>query len=132
MDPNSAHQLWSRWTATITTTPTTPPFEVVKENCARFYRKAFGSATELQITSGNVWTIDCRTEGAPANDPTWVAWMTDQLAAFLLNGFGAGSAVDIEVKVEAGVTGNGQPPDQLILGPPRVVLINRLLRDEEE
>lgn len=132
MNPNSAHQLWSRWTATVTpATPTAPPFAVVREQCARFYRAAFGSATELHITAAPAhWTIDCRTEGHPAHDATYVTYLTDQIRAFLLTGFGAKADVQVAVTIEAGDRQDGQPPDQLILGAPAVVLINRLLKEK--
>lgn len=128
MNPNSRHQIWSRWTATVVA-PTTLPYDTVRTNCARFYRKAFGSPTELRIVANALrWTIDCRTEGHPAHDPTYVAWMTAQLRQFLANGFGAASAVRVDVTVEAGDTQDGTPADQMIGGPPPVVLVNQLLK----
>jgi len=128
---NSQHQLWSRWTAVITPDPTRarPSHEDVRDNCARFYRKAFGSATALSLTSTpTTWTVDCRTEGHPAHDRAYRAWMTGQLRRFLLNGFGAQAAIELTVTVEAGDTQDGTPPDQLIMGPPPVVLDPQLLR----
>lgn len=136
MNPNSTHQMWSRWTATVTTDPALvpPSFEQVKENCARFYRKAFGSATELNITGsdvpGGTWIIDCRTEGHPAHDPTYVAYMTSELRRFLVVGF-AHAQVAFDVKLEAGSRQDGTPADQLIFGPPPIVLAAALLGDRE-
>jgi hypothetical protein len=134
MNPNSQHQLWSRWTARVTPDPdrALPPYDVVKDNCARFYRKAFGAATELNLTGSNVpgacWTIDCRTEGHPAHDPDYVRFMVGNLRHFLESGFGPHAAVAFEVKFEAGDRQDGRPADQLIIGPEPVVLDNRLLR----
>ena len=135
MNPNSTHQMWSRWTATITPdlTRALPSHDQVKENCARFYRKAFGAATELNITSttvpGGRWLIDCRTEGHPAHDPSYVTYMTGHLRHFLQNGFGPKATVDLVVRLEAGDRQDGTPPDQLILGPAPIVLDNRLLQE---
>jgi hypothetical protein len=137
MDPNSQNQLWSRWTATVVpSTRTTPSFALVRENCARFYRKAFGSATELQLVGSDVpgatWTIDCRTEGHPAHDPTYVAYMTENLRRFLCVGFGQQSKVTFDVKIEAGDKQDGTPADQIIIGPEPVVLDNRLVGRRSE
>lgn len=132
MNPNSTHQMWSRWTATITPEASRPSIDhaTVRENCARFYRKAFGSATELSVTeSSRRWVIDCRTEGHPAHDRAYRAWMTGQLRRFLLNGFGPTAAIELTVTVEAGDSQDGTPPAQLILGPPPVVLDARLLTE---
>jgi len=130
VNPNSMHQLWSRWTATITPEASRSSLDhaTVRDNCARFYRKAFGSVTELCITDGPVWTVDCRTEGHPAHDRAYRAWMTGQLRRFLLTGFGAQATIELTVTVEAGDRQDGTPPDQLILGPPPVVLDPQLLR----
>jgi hypothetical protein len=127
---NSAHQWWSRWTAVITPDPARAVLDhaAVREHCARFYRKAFGSVTALCITDGPVWTVDCRTEGHPAHDRAYRAWMTGQLRRFLRNGFGPKAAIDLTVTLEAGDRQDGTPPDQCILGPPPVVLDTRLLR----
>lgn len=133
MDPNSTHQRWSRWTATVTPDPSRKgwTFLDVRENCARFYRKAFGSATELNLVGSDVpgarWTIDCRTEGHPAHDPAYVAYLTDQLRKFFVAGFGPQTEVTFDVRLEAGSRDDGRPPDQLILGPEPVVLVNRLV-----
>ena len=132
MNPNSVHQVWSRWTATVKPDAGRADLSeaLVRENCARFYRKAFGSVTELNVTESRThWVIDCRTEGHPAHDPTYVAYMTRQLQAFLVNGFGPRADVHVAVTLEAGSRQDGRPPDQLILGPEPVVLVNQLLRE---
>jgi hypothetical protein len=132
MNPNSVNQVWSRWTATVVPdrTRALPSHEQVRDNCARFYRKAFGSATELHIVaSPATWTIDCRTEGHPAHDPNYQAYMTSNLQKFLLNGFGPRASIQFDVRLEAGSRQDGTPPDQLIIGPPAVVLQNSLLQE---
>lgn len=131
MNPNSVHQWWSRWTATVTPDPArpVPPIVLVTDNCARFYRKAFGSATALRVAAtATGWVIECRTEGHPAHDPAYVAWMTQQLRRFLRNGFGAQAQVTFAVTLEAGDRQDGTPPDQLILGPAPVVLDPHVFR----
>lgn len=134
MDPNSTHQLWSRWT-TLVTVPfhrqhTRPEFlEDVKRTTATVYRHLFGSATEMRIAyevlrRHSRLTVDCRTEGAPAPD---VAYRQSQMQ--VIAGFFAKSlrhygqvTVHVDVKIEAGDVGDGKPPAQLILGPPLLLM----------
>lgn len=50
MNPNSAHQVWSRWTFTVTPGRSIArPVANVRDNCARFGRKAFGAASEMRV-----------------------------------------------------------------------------------
>lgn len=137
MDPNSKNQLWSRWTATIfvryKTVHSTPTFQnEMRAACARFYRKLFGSATELKIDQTQVmrpglktkFVVDCRTEGHPAPDPAFRRAQMDEIAAFFgknLRRYGEVN-VHIDVKIEAGDAGDGKPPAQLIMGPPIVLM----------
>lgn len=132
MDPNSRHQLWSRWVVEVTL-----PFHIVhatkqfatevREGCAYFYREMFGSATELHInaiyipsTRQTHITVTCRTEGAPMPDPVFRQLRIDQLAQFFGNNLRKYGEVKVHVEVhlEAGDTGDGKPPAQLIIGPP--------------
>lgn len=123
MDPNSRHQIWSRWTFTVTAgRPVARPVAEVRANCARFGRKAFGSASEMRVTQiGSTWTIDVRTEGHPVHELRYVEWMTAQWCRFFENGFGAGTTVRCATKLEAGSRQDGTPAEQLIIMPPLAV-----------
>lgn len=132
MDPNSSHQLWSRWTATIEV-----PFHVIHTTDAfaremraatsRVYRALFGSATELKIDRELIVAsrmtrivVDCRTEGAPAPDRAFRKRQMNELSRFFatnLRQYGEVN-VHIDIRVEAGDVGDGKPRAQLILGPP--------------
>jgi hypothetical protein len=120
MNPNSANQRWSKWTFTVTPGRTIErPFTVLKENCARFGRKAFGGATEMRITQTRERvTIEVRTEGHAQHEAPYVEWMRKQWERFLINGFGLGTTVTLETKIEAGSRQDGRPADQLIILPP--------------
>lgn len=136
MNPNSVHQLWSRWTTTIAVpfhaTQTTDAFaEEMRSATARVYRQLFGSATELKITreflaatGQSRFVVDCRTEGSPAPDPAFRRRQMAAIAEFFGRNLQRYGPVDvhIDVRVEAGDSGDGKPPAQLILGPPVALL----------
>jgi hypothetical protein len=119
MDPNSRNQVWSRWTFNVTPATARPrPLANVRENCARFARKAFGSATEMRVSGeGGRWCVDVRTEGHPVHDPAYVAWMRAQWERFFVSGFGVGTSVEINARLEAGDRQDGRPATQLIILP---------------
>jgi hypothetical protein len=71
----------------------------------------------MNVHLGKVWTIQVRTEGHPAHDPDYVNWMTRQWRRFFNEGFGPGTTVSVKVKIEAGDTQDGRPPDQLVILP---------------
>lgn len=138
MDPNSAHQLWSRWTAIVTV-----PFSAIQasqefrgamiDTSARFYRGLFGSVSELNVDARQLgpasseFVVVCRTEGAPAPDAEFRRRRMADISAFFgrnLSRYGDVN-VRVDVHVEAGDVGDGKPPAQLILGPP-VALMPRM------
>jgi hypothetical protein len=139
MNPNSTHQLWSRWIATITApfhqTHAQDAFsQEMRSACARFYRTLFGSATELKITREFIvatgqsrFEVDCRTEGAPAPNPEFRQRQIAEIAQFFGRNLHRYGQVDVrvDVRIEAGDVGDGKPPAQLILGPP-VALLPRM------
>lgn len=151
MNPNSAHQLWSLWTATITVpfhvTHTSDGFaQEMRSASARVYRQLFGSASEMKIDRDFLidqrqsrFTVQCRTEGAPAPDRTFRHRQSAQIAEFYgknLRRYGE-VQVHVDVAVEAGDIGDGKPPAQLILGPPvtllpRSTLLGRTSKETEQ
>jgi len=127
MDPNSQHQLWSRWHYRVyPAAGTSPRFSQVKLNCARFGRLLFGGASEMLLEQiappgGRAyWDVQIRTEGPPAHDPQYVVWMHVQWDRFFRHGFGATCDVQSAVKIEAGSRQDGKPADQVIMLPYRI------------
>jgi hypothetical protein len=126
MNPNSHHQLWSRWTLRVLPGGTRrPSFAIIRHNAATFGRARFGSASEMRVT--DVFTgrrevkIEIRSEGHPVHDPEYVAWMHDQWTRWAAAGFGPGTEVLLdEAKLEAGDRQDGAPRDQLIMLDPSI------------
>jgi hypothetical protein len=121
MDPNSTHQMWSRWAIRVSTPGVkVPSFQTVKLAAAKLGRLLFGSASAMRVTQAfeggrTVFTIDVRTEGSPVHDTAFVAWMTDQWTAWARKGFGAAAHAQVDAKVEAGDRQDGKPREQLIM-----------------
>lgn len=139
MDPNSDHQLWSKWTFLVTpplrqqlnafprrTLKHKRPFEEVKLNVGRFTNKLFGNTGQgnLQQLRNGQWRYICRVEGAPVHDPAYVKFTKDQWTKFFIAGFGNGTTVSIDAKLEAGDAQNGKPRDQLIILPQLQIGVN--------
>jgi hypothetical protein len=149
MNPNSTHQLWSRWRATVTVPFTSHHlspafFDQLQQEVGRVYRGLFGSASQVQALqyarrgdSGG-WVpvrqdrtgvvlgwrptetrlvITCRTESIAANDPVCRAHIKARLAAFYRNSTTQAAHLHLDVEVEAGEAGDGQPARQLIMIP---------------
>lgn len=124
MNPNSANQRWSFWEYRVYPDGTkTPPFQMVKENCARFGRLVFGSASEMRLVHATdaggreYWEIAARSEGHPVHDPLYTEWMHEQWRLFFRHGFGQSCEVQAHARLEAGSREDGTPPDQLIIIP---------------
>lgn len=120
MNMNSGNQRWSRWTFTIKPGPTKlPNFATIKENAARFGRKAFGSASQMRVekwSDGTVLII-VRTEGHPVHDPAYVKYMEENWLRWAIGGWGVGTTLELHTKLEAGTRQDGTPADQLIIAP---------------
>lgn len=124
MDTNSRNQTWSFWSYRIYPAQTSrPPYPMVKENCARFGRLLFGSATEMRLRCATdeagrlYWEMAVRSEGHPVHDPMYAEWMHDQWRKFFRNGFGATCDVQCHARLEAGSRQDGTAPDQLVILP---------------
>lgn len=139
MDPNSQHQLWSRWTFEVF-----GPFvrllpqAVVDLNCTQQARRVFGTAGQINIeygasrttpTSwkrGHRWLVDIRVEGHPAHDPQYKQFTVDRWEAFFKKGFGPNVTVESRVKIEAGDKQDGRPRDQLLIIPAGALALNEV------
>lgn len=124
MNPNSQHQRWSLWAYRVYPDATRRPgLAQVKQNCARFGRLIFGSASEmrvLQATDGAgrlYWEIAILTEGHPVHEAPYTEWIHDQWRTFFRDGFGPTCEVQPHARLEAGDRQDGRPPDQLIILP---------------
>lgn len=127
MNPNSAHQRWSFWQYRVYPAWNhRPDRATVQANCARFGRRAFGSASAMRIvcrtdaTGRLYWELSIRTEGHPVQDPLYSEWMHLQWRRFLANGFGPTAEIHCHARLEAGTREDGTPADQLIILPPLV------------
>lgn len=123
MNPNSQHQIWSKWQfGVVPGRKLRRSIEEIKVNCQRFGRKAFGSAAAMRITIPTIDGVRCLlvevlAEGHPVHDPKYVEWMGDQWRTFFTKGFGNGTVMRLETKIEAGSRQDGTPSDQLIILP---------------
>lgn len=133
MNPNSQHQLWSRWDVTVTPptrwTVLPPTLGITPDLWARFVRNMFGTtAGEVRLEergggmfSRRPWQIfaQARLEGVPAHDPAYRAYMERRLADLWIGCFRSQgtTTVEIDVHIEAGDRQDGAPPAQLIMLP---------------
>lgn len=123
IDPNSQHQLWSRWTFVFWDTGKHPTIAEVKENAAKWMRMGFGSVGRGRVTQfTNVfgmqqWTIEAEVEGVPAHDPQYKEHVRAEFKKnFLEKGWGLMAAfVDMKVAVLAGDIQDGSPPSQMVV-----------------
>lgn len=126
MNPNTVHQVWSRWEYRIYSDHQ-PDYQTVKANCARFGRTLFGSVSAMRITQrtdgdGRLhWQIEVMTEGHPIQELLYVEWVHAQWRRFLLEGFGHTAEIRSHARLDAGERSDGLPADQLIILPPLIV-----------
>lgn len=127
MNPNSANQLWSRWTFEIDELGRHVPRADVELNALRWLRKGFGSAGRARLTEiqtypfprgrrmGTTWRIDVLIEGKPAHDPAFVQSVATQFGRdFVSKGWGPLAQSRVTAEVLAGSKQDGKPPAQMI------------------
>ena len=132
MDPNSQHQVWSKWEYLVTPAPgrPRPSWDLVRANAARFARKAFGSAAQMNIIERTQdWEFQILVEGPPVHDPAYVEHIHAAWRKFLRNGFGEMCKVQSSAKLMAGDAENGKPRDQMIILPALEIDFTALLPD---
>lgn len=122
MDPNSQHQLWSRWVFGIEANPNKlPSVEEVANNARRYFAKAFKSTVGRVRCDqqGTYYCLIVEVEGPPAHDPGYVeALREDFTRRFMEQGFShAAKLVRCDVGVLAGDREDGRPPDQMLVMP---------------
>lgn len=128
MDPNSQHQLWSRWTVIVT-----PPKNRTRwggfdarlwaATVRRLFRTTAGEV-KLDTRGGGMFSLRprqyvacARLEGVPAHDPDYRKALEAELLRFFGRGFGNGTTVHVDVHIEAGDRQDGKPPSQLVMLP---------------
>ena len=122
MDPNSDHQLWSRWTFAIRVArhaPRPSRGEVI-DNARKYFAMLFRAPGQLRCdVVGRVYRITLDVEGPPAHDVGCRAHVhTDFKKRFMRAGFGPGSRlVDFQVAILAGDVQDGTPRTQLLVMP---------------
>jgi hypothetical protein len=100
-----------------------PGYALVQQNCAKFGRLIFGSASEMRIVHATDdhgradWEITIRTEGHPVHEAPYVAWVHAMWAKFFKDGFGPACEVQNHARLEAGSRQDGTAPEQLIMMP---------------
>jgi hypothetical protein len=119
MDPNSSHQLWSRWSFVIIDGGRHPPFHEVEINAARWLTKLFGTVGRARVKElPHSWEIVCEAEGPPATDPVCIADVRRQFQNnFVAQGWGPLSVGVVEVDILAGDREDGGPAVQIVVMP---------------
>jgi hypothetical protein len=115
MNPNSQHQVWSEWEFTIHEFARFPSFQEVAYNFAKWARKGFGSAGEVQIRrilSG--WELKMRIEGLPVQDKSFISHVRKAFVEdFVRKGWGDLAAFGkVKARLLAGYTENNKPAHQ--------------------
>jgi hypothetical protein len=122
VDPNSTHQRWSRWVATVRAHRTRrPTLEDVRLNWTRYVRRLFRTTVgriRVEVLDDR-YRLVAELEGPPVHDPAYVAWVRRELAgAFVAKGFGPGAVLeDLETALLAGSAEDGRPAAQLLVLP---------------
>ena len=123
MDPNSQHQIWSRWIFGVEANPQKlPKARVCAENARTYFAKLFRSTVGRVRcdAQGTYYCFVAEMEGPPAHDPAYARSVRRGFRSrFMAQGFGAGARlVRFDVAVLAGDTQDGKPPEQMLVMPP--------------
>jgi len=119
MDPNSAGQLWAKWTFEVYEPGRHVQHAEVELNAARWLRRMFGSASTMRVVQTiRGWRIELLSEGKPAHDPAFVESVKGQFQrSFVEKGWGPLALSKVSVKVMAGDKQDGKPREQMLIVP---------------
>jgi len=121
MDPNSEHQLWSRWIYGVEASwDQLPSVAECIGNAQRYFSKRFGTVGRVRCDQqGNYYCFIVEIEGPPAHDPEYVhTEKVHFVKHFMRQGFGSGALLTrFSTGVLAGDTQDGQPPAQMLVMP---------------
>ena len=122
MDPNSQHQIWSRWVICLLAIPgrALPSVEEVNDKARRFFSMLFHSTVgrvKTVITDNKYIEITLEIEGVAAHDSELRTAAKQQIRDnFVFKGFGQRNS-SITIGILAGDVQDGKPPSQLIVLP---------------
>lgn len=125
VEPNSQHQLWSKWVVRFPLTKTVDRQWLI-DNTRRFAKLLFRSSVgEVKVdflakAKSTQVRLQVVLEGPPAHDPAYRLFAENQFRAnFVEKGFGplAASCMTIDTAILAGDTQDGKPPAQVIVLP---------------
>ena len=120
-DPNTAHQLWSRWIFGIQSKSRRPLVQDVVDNARRFL--SIGLRSHIGRVrcdeQAGFYSIICEIEGPPAHDVGFVeAFRKAFVNNFIKKGFGAGASLEkFTVGILSGDRQDGLPPEQFVVIP---------------
>jgi len=117
MNPNSANQLWCRWTFEIDELGRRVPRAELELNALRWLRAGFGTAGRARLLRrpGRGWRIVALIEGKPAHDLAFVESVRIQFARdFVAKGWGPLAVSRVTAEVLAGDKQDGRPAAQLV------------------
>ena len=121
IDPNSEHQLWSRWIFGIEAHRTKcPDYLDVVDNARRYFAKLFKTVGRVRCDQqGTYYCLIVEIEGPPAHDAGYTTAVCKSFRErFMVQGFGGlARLVRFEVGVLAGDQQDGKPPDQMLVMP---------------
>ncbi len=133
MQPNSAHQTWSKWEFGVLANPRKLPSKTaVLDNARRYFAAGFKSdagriSVQLLRTPDDVhhlrratyYYLVVQIEGPPVTDPDYCRQVrVDFEQRFMQPGFGSGARLVLfRSQLLAGARDDGQPPEQLIVLP---------------
>ena len=130
-DPNSTHQLWSRWTFKLRSErldrhpPQTPLHHAFRRWCG----VSFGSAGEAHCdewvhTHGPTQTVTakgyilwCEVEGPPVTEPTFQLFVRRRFRIFVDVNWSRRVLFEMDSCILAGDAEDGKPPRQLLVLP---------------
>lgn len=125
VDPNSQHQLWSRWIFGVASGKADDapgvPLQLIIDNARRFFRQGF-KTTIGQVRcdkQGSYYTLIVEVEGPTAHDPQYRYHVKEEFEhRFMRPGFGPRATLRVfEVGILCGDQQDGKPPDQLLVMP---------------
>lgn len=120
-NPNSANQLWSRWTFRIKPgRPVPSSSREIRENVSPLLAKIFGSVSSVRVQpdlTTKEWVVDLLTEGAPIHEKEYREYVRKLLLRLFQDGFGVTTSIAVQARVVAGPTENGTPDAQLVIMP---------------
>lgn len=138
IDPNSQHQMWSRWSFLVQPNGVIEPLvKEVSYNAGKYFIKLFGSSVgrcRCEVARGirlpTRYRVIIEIEGPPAHDSEFQARVkADFTQRFMRPGFGVDAQlVDYEVAILAGDRQEGKPPDQMLVMPKAILMTDVLPR----